>query len=178
MSARAGASISHGHAQLTVSESPYPRIERLAECASDYASRPGPSRDYFDDMFLAHKSVGLGLESKNARIMAYLTPVKDNEVVILTDDAGASLKHAIYMVLESLYCNRDRGFNISMVPFFLFRNGGSPVRRGPLPVITRIVDRGPLNQRTSDIGAMELYSASVISSDPFTLFRRLKPGMA
>lgn len=35
------------------------------------------------------------------------------------------------------------------------------------PVIARIVDRGdPLN-RTADFGAMELYAASVVSSDPF-----------
>jgi hypothetical protein len=31
----------------------------------------------------------------------------------------------------------------------------------------RIVDRGDPANRTSDIGAMELYAASVIASDPF-----------
>jgi len=36
-----------------------------------------------------------------------------------------------------------------------------------MPVVVRLVDRGdPLN-RTSDFGAMELYAASVVSSDPF-----------
>jgi hypothetical protein len=33
----------------------------------------------------------------------------------------------------------------------------------------RIVDRGDPTARTADIGAMELYAASVVSSDPFRL---------
>jgi len=35
--------------------------------------------------------------------------------------------------------------------------------------IIRLVDRGSLEDRNSDIGAMELYAASVIASDPFKL---------
>ena len=39
--------------------------------------------------------------------------------------------------------------------------------------MVRIVDRGdPLN-RTSDFGAMELYAASVVSSDPFRVAESL-----
>jgi hypothetical protein len=42
-----------------------------------------------------------------------------------------------------------------------------------MPVIVRMVDRGdPLN-RTSDFGAMELYAASVVSSDPFRVAETL-----
>ena len=42
-----------------------------------------------------------------------------------------------------------------------------------VPVTVRIVDRGdPLN-RTSDFGAMELYAASVVSSDPFRVAEAL-----
>ncbi len=33
----------------------------------------------------------------------------------------------------------------------------------------RIIDRGPLDNRTSDIGTMELYGSSVINNDPFDL---------
>jgi len=35
------------------------------------------------------------------------------------------------------------------------------------PVVVHVVDRGNLASRTSDMGAMELYAAPVISSDPF-----------
>jgi len=43
------------------------------------------------------------------------------------------------------------------------------------PMLARLVDRGdPLN-RTADIGAMELYAASVIASDPFRVAQALTP---
>ena len=42
------------------------------------------------------------------------------------------------------------------------------------PPIARIVDRGDPANKTSDIGAMELYAASVISSDPFRLADALR----
>ena len=35
------------------------------------------------------------------------------------------------------------------------------------PVVVRIVDRGDLDSKVSDVGAMELYAASVVASDPF-----------
>ena len=38
-----------------------------------------------------------------------------------------------------------------------------------MPTIVRVVDRGDPLARTSDFGAMELYAASVVSSDPFKL---------
>jgi hypothetical protein len=45
------------------------------------------------------------------------------------------------------------------------------------PVIVRIVDRGDPSSRTADFGAMELYAASVVSSDPFALSRQLQDHM-
>jgi hypothetical protein len=35
--------------------------------------------------------------------------------------------------------------------------------------MVRIVDRGDPTSRTNDMGAMELYAASVVSSDPLNL---------
>jgi len=42
------------------------------------------------------------------------------------------------------------------------------------PVVIHVLDRGDPANRTSDIGAMELYAAPVISSDPFQVARLLK----
>jgi hypothetical protein len=42
------------------------------------------------------------------------------------------------------------------------------------PPIARLVDRGDPANRASDIGAMELYAASVIASDPFRLADQLR----
>jgi len=42
------------------------------------------------------------------------------------------------------------------------------------PVLVRIVDRGNPTSRTCDIGAMELYAANVVSSDPLKVARVLE----
>ena len=34
------------------------------------------------------------------------------------------------------------------------------------PVVIRMVDRGSLSSRTSDIGGMEMFAESVVASDP------------
>jgi hypothetical protein len=41
------------------------------------------------------------------------------------------------------------------------------------PPLARIVDRGDPASKTSDIGAMELYAASVIATDPFRVIDAL-----
>ena len=41
------------------------------------------------------------------------------------------------------------------------------------PVVVRMVDRGDPMNRTADFGAMELYAASVVSSDPFKVAESL-----
>jgi hypothetical protein len=42
------------------------------------------------------------------------------------------------------------------------------------PVMVRIVDRGDPDSKVSDVGAMELYAASVVASDPFEVAEALK----
>ena len=37
------------------------------------------------------------------------------------------------------------------------------------PYVVRIVDRGSLTIKTADIGAMEMFAQSVVTSDPFTV---------
>ncbi len=45
------------------------------------------------------------------------------------------------------------------------------------PVMVRIVDRGDPTARTADFGAMELYAASIVSSDPLKLAVALEHGV-
>jgi len=42
------------------------------------------------------------------------------------------------------------------------------------PPLARLVDRGDPANKTSDIGAMELYAASVIATDPFRVAETLR----
>ena len=42
------------------------------------------------------------------------------------------------------------------------------------PRVVRIVDRGEATNKTADVGAMELYASSVVSSDPFRVAAALR----
>jgi hypothetical protein len=42
-----------------------------------------------------------------------------------------------------------------------------------IPPIVRVVDRGDLFQRPSDIGAMELYGTPIVGSDPYDVIAAL-----
>ena len=83
-----------------------------------------------------------------------------------------SLKERVYEVLA---CFRDRlgvtSFNLSLVTPPLAETEES---WEDFPVLVRLVDRGDPSDHTSDVGGMEIYAASVVSSDPFHLARELR----
>jgi hypothetical protein len=160
---RAGASIPHGHAQVVMGRnSHYVRIEYLRKAAGDYKASYGNS--YFDDLFTVHRALGLGFVAGDAKVMACLSPLKLNEVMILADSQSGDIKEAVYHVLA---CFRDRlkvtSFNLGIA----FPAIGSGQDWEGFPVIARVLDRGDAGEISSDISAMELWGANVISSDPF-----------
>jgi hypothetical protein len=162
---RAGGSIVHGHMQMTATRGAhYPKIEALRRQALAYGV--AFSRDYFDDLWLAHDALGLGTEIDGARVMASLTPIKEREVVILGRPgmSGASLAEAAARVVAAY---RSVGVIAHNMALYLppLAPDGEDWRR--FPPIARLVDRGDPANKTSDIGAMELYAASVIATDPF-----------
>lgn len=169
---RAGGSIVHGHMQLLLTRGVhYPRVEGLRRGAERYASEHG--RSYFDDLWLVHESLGLGARIGDARVMASLAPVKEREVLVLgrAGDSESVLAEGIAHAIRTLRAQGMQAHNLALyVP---------PLRQGAedwsgFPPQARIVDRGDPAERTSDIGAMELYAASVISSDPFLVAEALR----
>ncbi|MBI2760158.1 MAG: hypothetical protein HYX51_01865 [Chloroflexi bacterium] len=172
---RAGASLLHGHAQMMLGrDMHYADVEKLRRAALLYqaASR----HNYFEDLFRAHSSIGAGFERPDGvRVLANLTPIKENEVLLLAPHATrmtTPLKDALY---DALACYRDRlgatSFNVAIYQ--------PPIAQTEetwegFPVVVRIVDRGDPSSRTADFGAMELYAASVVSSDPFKLAAALE----
>ena len=74
-----------------------------------------------------------------------------------------------------LACLRDRlgvaSFNLSLVTPPLTETKES---WEGFPVLVRVVDRGNLSERASDIGGMSIYASSVVLSDPFELISKLE----
>jgi galactose-1-phosphate uridylyltransferase len=154
---RSGASIIHGHIQLTASKMRYGKVEVLEKVAADYKREFDTS--YIEDLYKVHKSLGLAKENKGERILFYLTPIKEKEIFVVSRARKSDeMADTIYKLLMGYRNMGAQSFNLA-----IFQLGDYH--------IVRLVDRGSLGDRNSDIGAMELYAASVISSDPFKLVR-------
>ena len=165
---RSGASQIHGHLQVAMSRKAYPKVEYLRRCAAWYKAKY--RSNYFEDLFRIHEALGLAFKHGDVGVMASLTPVKEREVVLLANKAGLKLFEAVFKVLEAYRRLGVSTFNLSMA---LPPMAGVRGWEG-FPVLTRLVDRGSLEERTSDMGGMELYAASIVSSDPFQLAENLK----
>ena len=167
---KAGASLAHGHAQVMLGRDyHYGKIEGLRRAALAYKAQYRSS--YFDDLYRAHCAVGCGMEKDGVRVLSYLAPIKDKEVMLLGADLGPAFKDALYDVLA---CLRDRmhvtAFNLGVATPPLEKEKGWE----DFPVVARMVDRGDPHTTASDIGAMELYASSVVSSDPLEVARLLR----
>jgi hypothetical protein len=171
---KSGASIPHGHAQISLTRGMhYGKVENLRRSATGY--RQQFDRNYFDDLFSVHEALGLGQQVGNVKVMANLTPLKEKEVVLIGSQVDNELSGMIYRVLRCLIEDLSTSsFNLAIWEPPIVNTGEN---WEDMPVMVRIVDRGdPLN-RTSDFGAMELYAASVVSSDPFRVAETLLPAV-
>ncbi len=171
---RAGGSIVHGHMQMTTTRGThYPKVEALRRAALAYEQRHG--HDYFDDLWAVHRDLGLGVEVGDARLFASLTPVKERELIALGRPGAteAGLAGAVARALAAFRTLGVVAHNMALyLPPLLPAAGGEDWRG--FPPIARLVDRGDPANKTSDIGAMELYAASVIASDPFRVADALR----
>ena len=172
---RAGASLLHGHAQVMLGRGMhYAAVEALRRAALLYQANY--RSNYFDDLYDVHADLNCAFQRGDVRIIANLVPKKENEVVLTAPSLSDELKDRIYDVLA---CYRDRiGVTSFNLVIYMPPLGSTTENWGGFPVVVRIVDRGDPTARTTDIGAMELYAASVVSSDPFRLAAALNDAVS
>ena len=173
---RAGGSIVHGHAQALVGEGPHQaRLERFRRDAAAYRARH--AADLVDDMLALHDDLGLAEERTGITTVAHVTPLKEREVLVIgpagTDERDPAFADAVAHVLLA-YRDRlgVRSFNLALwrPPLGI----GQPDGWDGFPTMVRIVDRGDLFSRPSDIGAMELYGTPIVGSDPHDVMAALR----
>ncbi|HDN79481.1 MAG TPA: hypothetical protein ENG33_03310 [Chloroflexi bacterium] len=168
---KSGASIIHGHIQLTLSKGMhYAKVEALRRAALAYRKEYGS--DYFADLYRIHEALGLGWRDGNVRGMAYLTPIKEKEIILIASGMDDNLKEAVYRVLSRL--TKELGVQSFNLALYMPPLAEAPEDWEGFPHLIRIVDRGEPFNRTADFGAMELYAASVIASDPFQVAAALR----
>ncbi|NPV09666.1 MAG: hypothetical protein HPY83_17120 [Anaerolineae bacterium] len=163
---KSGASIVHGHAQMTLSQDiHYANVEWWRRCSQQYRADHGT--DLFDDLWKAHRDLGLGWEDAGVRGLAHLTPIKEKEVLLLGPALDEAMAGAVYRVLECMVERMGvRSFNVA---FYVPPLAETAEDWSGFPVMARLVDRGDLTNRVADFGAMELYASSVVASDPFAV---------
>jgi galactose-1-phosphate uridylyltransferase len=161
---RSGASILHGHAQMTLTRGAhYVKIESLRQAARRY--REQHASDYFADLIDTHRALGLAVDHGTATILPSLTPFKEKETHIIAPELNHDLKAAIYFVLSTFVEQFGmQSFNLALYQRPL---AATPEPWESFPTMVRLIDRCTLQDKTSDVGAMELFAQSVVASDPF-----------
>lgn len=178
---RAGASLVHGHLQMTLSTTmPHAHVALWHAAALRYQAETGA--DYFADLTALYSALGLSVRLGETTVLASLTPAKEREVLLLAPQRTVGAHHrpdwaalaaALTWVLGVL---RERmgvlAFNVAIF--------GPPLgdeARGEwagFPLVARVVDRGDPLAPTADIAAMELFASSVVAADPFTVAREFQ----
>jgi len=169
---KSGASVLHGHMQMTLArDMHYAKVESMRRAALSF--QQAHNQPYFDELWHLHDLLGLSWHNGGTRGLVYLAPVKEKEVWIWADQYGEELARATYRALTALVLDLGvRSFNMAVYM--------PPIGSGPtteewegFPVLVRLVDRGDLSTRVADFGAMEIYAASVVASDPFVVARTI-----
>jgi hypothetical protein len=185
---RAGASLVHGHIQMTLShQMAHARVEQLRAVARRYRIETGS--DYFADLARVHRALGLSVADDKIDWYASLTPIKEREIVltaptyldgVLQPEELGVLSEPLVTTLVCL--QRHMGvlaFNAGIFGPPLATNGQSLVSKQEedwtgFPLMARLVDRGNPLSTTSDIAGLELFGSSVVASDPFEVARILQ----
>jgi hypothetical protein len=168
---KSGASILHGHAQVAATrDMHYAKIESLRRQALAYRAYHGSS--YFDDLIAAHDALGLVTQMGDTAVVTSLTPIKEKETLLIAPSVTPDLRHAIAHVLDRFV--HQLGVTSFNLVIYMPPLTETPEDWSGFPTMVRIVDRGEPTNKTADIGAMELYAASVVSSDPFRVADALR----
>lgn len=113
------------------------------------------------------------MKFKGTHILAYLTPVKEREIFAFSWKPTINFFKALIVCLEAYRRLGVETFNLAVaMPPIVKVEGWEG-----FPAVARLVDRGKLVEQTSDLGGMELYAASIVSSDPFKLASELKKAL-
>ena len=140
---KSAASVTHGHMQLLLTrKNHYPGVELLNGITQCYPK-------YFKDLVEVHKNLGLSVSNN---VIVNLVPKKEKEVMIISTEINKSFASNLFKVLK---CFRDdlgvQSFTIAIYAPPLT----SQSNWKGFPVIARVIDRGPLDQKTADIGVQK-----------------------
>jgi len=168
---KSASSLIHGHLQVLMgSGQHYSKIERLRQDVQSYRRIHG-GPNFWNDYAYLHEKLGLMIRRNGTVVIASVAPLKEKEIWMMGTRMDSEYKNNVHDLLDA-YVNRLG------VSSFTLSIAKPPVARvnedwTDFPVLLRLVDRGNPLSPTADMGAMELWGDSVVSSDPYDVKRVL-----
>lgn len=140
------------------------------------AVRTHTPSDYWQQVEAIHQDLGLCLSAGQSVGWVNVAPVKERDLVVASPsiESGASL---VFDLLQGLFENGTNNFTVAAIPspeYFGDSDEGDRGFRGWPAVLWRLLDRGDMRARHSDIGAAELFGSAVIAADPWLVRRWLR----
>lgn len=154
---RSGASILHPHFQFLAYQKPLIKPEKFIKKTKAYQAKF--KSHLLKDLVLLHQKLGLAEKWKTLEIIIKLTPFKENEILVLIKKLSSPDFPNEFAKLLNRYKQIANSFNLFFIDY--------------QPCFCFLVDRGSPQEKNSDIGAVEIYGASVVSSNPFLLAKKL-----
>ena len=172
---KSGASILHGHAQMTLTRGMhYAQVEGWRLAALRYRAAYGTN--YFTDLIATHSALDLAVDQGTVTISPSLTPFKEKETHIIAQNLDDDLKAALFRVLNTFVARLGvQSFNLALYQPPL---AATAEDWDGFPFVIRVVDRGSLQVKTADIGSMEMFGQSVVATDPFRVVDALRDTLA
>ncbi|XP_077988391.1 uncharacterized protein LOC144442865 [Glandiceps talaboti] len=173
---KASASQVHPHAQASVGPvRHYGLMEHIRLTGIDYSREHGSN--YFSDLLQIHTALGLTTTLGNATAMAYLTPKKDYEVIIMDKTASTDFFRLLYYTIKA-FMDDLQLFAWSFAMFLPKLEPYVSPDYDDIPAIVRIISRGQANSPRNDISAMELFAVSNVNIDPFSVIGHVERSVA
>lgn len=170
---KGSASQVHSHAQITLSEvSHYGQLQQLTSAALQF-ERDYYGESYFQTLFEIHRGLNLSVCLGGAKALTLITPKKDDDVFVIAQRPTEDYYRLLYHVLRA-YIDEMKLYAWSMAIFYPALDSFGSWDDGSVPVIARLISRGPPENRRSDISALELFAASNVNTDPFAVARSIR----
>ena len=104
--------------------------------------------------------------------MAYLTPHKDFEVVVISRRPCLDFFRLVYFTLQTFLVDLKE-YSLSMG--YVFPKLDKQLDDGEkLPMMLRIISRGPVDNPRSDVTSFDLFGTPNVNKDPFKVVNSIR----
>ena len=130
---------------------------------------------YTDPNKLTSLLTNLCIRFGKASLMVYITPQKDLEVMVISETPNLDFFRLSFFTIRTFIDDLQQ-YAISMG--FVFPKLNADLNSGgELPMMMRLLSRGPADNSRSDISSFDLFGTANVNKDPFKLAQKLKMGI-